>query len=348
MLALKHGDAWDFKVVGPKSDRLVWGDSWIDFTTRGLAFVVYLSVGLPGPPYSHKLHLRRVDPTAFDIGEELPNPFYMDHPSIAVDPTVADADYLYLVGHSEEGLTGTILVESHDGGESWDTAVPFPSELGGLGAVVASGGGRTVVAGLGEGVGVSSYDSDANRFEAATILDTNVPFSCEQQIYPVPSLAVAETGRLAGTAYAVWAGEGRRFTEADIRLSISRDGLTWSPPVRVNDDPFPDVIQYFPSVSTRPDGTALVTWMDGRDAPPGTLRIYAAVVDENGRVGPNVPVTRCPGFFETYPERTLGDYFVFDASQGPVDLLFPRIHEPGGYSDVYYLGWQTGEIQQSQ
>lgn len=344
-LALRTGEDWSFKVIGPKTERFYWGDAWIDFSPAGRAYVTYLSVDLGQAEIQRKLHLRRVNPAQHDIGEELPNPFYMDHPAIAVDQEDLGTDHLYLVGDSEQGVIGDLLAESTDGGETWDAIVPFPPLVTGAPPVVASGGGRVAVATAADGVAAAFYDPDTNQFANETLLDEYVPFACEWGAQQLPSVSIARKGPLAGTAYVVWLNGVEGTDQPDVFLKVSLDGgVTWSERVKVNDDTEIGTAQAYPSVAAREDGRAVVAWMDGRDDDTGsTLQTYVAVVDENGDVGPNIRVTDCPTYAETELERTYGDYFVFDASQGRVDLVFPQIREPGGYANVYYLGWPPRE-----
>ncbi|MCX6282810.1 MAG: T9SS type A sorting domain-containing protein [Bacteroidetes bacterium] len=59
---------------------------------------------------------------------------------------------------------------------------------------------------------------------------------------------------------------------ADVMFTRSTDGgLTWSAPVRVNDDPGTDNYQWFGTMSVAPNGRIDAVWLDTRDSPPGSL-----------------------------------------------------------------------------
>ncbi|MEI7492277.1 MAG: T9SS type A sorting domain-containing protein [Bacteroidota bacterium] len=59
---------------------------------------------------------------------------------------------------------------------------------------------------------------------------------------------------------------------ADVMFTRSTDGgLTWSAPVRVNDDPGTDSYQWFGTMSVAPNGRIDAVWLDTRDSPPGSL-----------------------------------------------------------------------------
>src|SRR5690606_2687359 len=73
-----------------------------------------------------------------------------------------------------------------------------------------------------------------------------------------------------GTVYVVWQNntkiEGRRFPASDLRLARSRDGgRSFEPAVYVNDDAGGLPASHtFHDVAVLPDGTVLVSWIDGR------------------------------------------------------------------------------------
>lgn len=73
-----------------------------------------------------------------------------------------------------------------------------------------------------------------------------------------------------GTVYVVWQNntkiEGRRFPASDLRLARSRDGgRSFEPAVYVNDDAGgPPASHTFHDIAVLPDGTVLVSWIDGR------------------------------------------------------------------------------------
>lgn len=332
VLAQRDADGmWSRQVVSAEG-----GDTWLDFSAKGTAYLSYIG----SPNVGLAMQLRRVIPGQ-PAGPPLTPPFtWWDHPAVAVDQrTFAAGDRLYLVG----GVESLYLAVSEDGGKHWGPELPFPAPYpSGIGAVVVTGGDRVLVGWEDGAIRVARYDDVEQGFTAATTLSVleygdDLPFGA----HSVPSLAVARSGSFAGTAYATWAQVTDPESGPDVFVSVSRDGETWSAPQQVNDDPHPESIQVYPSVSVRPDGTAVIAWMDSRDDPLGqSLRMYVASVDPQGNVAPNRRITRCPSFDETMKGYTAihsyGDYFNFDASQGKVDLIFPQIRTQGGDSDVFY------------
>ena len=57
--------------------------------------------------------------------------------------------------------------------------------------------------------------------------------------------------------------------QRDIFVGHSDDGLTWSDPVRLNEDP-PGFDQFTPEIVAAPDGGVYCSWYDYRDSPPAT------------------------------------------------------------------------------
>jgi len=69
-----------------------------------------------------------------------------------------------------------------------------------------------------------------------------------------------------GTFYLVW--HDNRNQDLDIFFSKSADGVTWSEPRQLNDDPKGTRIgQFYPKISVAPEGRIDVAWYDFRDDP---------------------------------------------------------------------------------
>jgi hypothetical protein len=84
---------------------------------------------------------------------------------------------------------------------------------------------------------------------------------------PVP---VWDAGRK--TFDVVW--HDNRTGDLDVYFSTSKDGITWAPPKRLNDDPQGTKVgQHYPQISMSPDGRLDVAWYDWRDDPfpPSTV-----------------------------------------------------------------------------
>lgn len=96
----------------------------------------------------------------------------------------------------------------------------------------------------------------------------------------LPQLAVDRTTPL-GKVYFVW--QDRRRDSSDVMIASSdTHGLTWSAPVRINDDAAGKG-QYFPSLCVAPGGKVYVAWYDRREDPANyLLHFYGAKSTDGG------------------------------------------------------------------
>ncbi len=169
--------------------------------------------------------------------------------------------------------------------------------------------------------------------------------SCSMiRINHFPSLAVSPTD--PNTLYVVWndgrwdqqftacAGTGRH---SDIAFSRSTDGgLTWSAPVRLNDDPAGNGIDQFqPTIAVRQDGTIGVTWYDRRYSVDGYLYDLAYTQSTDGGLtwSANQRVSDTSSDANNVP-----DY------KGIDDLGYRKALEFAPYNAYYVLaGWMDTE-----
>lgn len=105
-----------------------------------------------------------------------------------------------------------------------------------------------------------------------------------------------------------------KATDTDVFLSKSTDGgRTWSPPVRVNQDPEGnDRDQWFPWVAVAPDGRVDVVFYDRRDDPNNKLaHTYLARSRDGGRTWTEIRVSDFASNFDNAffgTGRFIGDY----------------------------------------
>ena len=86
---------------------------------------------------------------------------------------------------------------------------------------------------------------------------------------------------------------GQITKAADIKLSVSPNGATWRPPVKVNDDTT-NTSHVFTSVQVNKRGTVFVTWIDRRVDPVNNILndTWGAFSNNRGRsFGPNFRIT---------------------------------------------------------
>jgi hypothetical protein len=74
--------------------------------------------------------------------------------------------------------------------------------------------------------------------------------------------------------------------QRDVFVGYSDDGLTWSVPTRVNEDP-PGFDDFIPEIAVAPDGGVYCTWYDYRDSPAATdggrASVYMARSGDGGQ-----------------------------------------------------------------
>ncbi|MHC4776655.1 MAG: hypothetical protein ACYTBR_15515, partial [Planctomycetota bacterium] len=114
-------------------------------------------------------------------------------------------------------------------------------------------------------------------------------------------------------------------------------GVTWSQPVRVNDDPVStNAWQWFGTMSVAPTGRIDVVWNDTRNS--GTTNMsqlfYSFSLDGGLNWSANVPLT---AFFDSYlgwpDQEKLGDYYDMISDRVGADLAYAATYN--GEQDVY-------------
>ena len=114
-------------------------------------------------------------------------------------------------------------------------------------------------------------------------LRVNPPELTVEALHHSPLLVTGPGGEI----YLSWSSDRPRpagtLYASDLRLSRSLDGgRTFGAPVRVTDDQ--PISHSFDGLAVMPDGTVLVTWIDGRDGLPNPATYVARVVDRGERV----------------------------------------------------------------
>jgi hypothetical protein len=149
-----------------------------------------------------------------------------------------------------------------------------------------------------------------------------------------PALAVDRSaGPFRGRIHVVWGD--LLETDQDIFASQSVDrGATWSPPVRVNDDPSGNLAdQFFPRVAADGAGAVHVTFLDRRDDPTGDRYDVRLATSHDGGAtfGPNIRISdavHTPGDF-----GWIGDYTGLAIAGRTLHAIWPDAR--AGNLDVY-------------
>jgi hypothetical protein len=141
----------------------------------------------------------------------------------------------------------------------------------------------------------------------------------------------------------------------DVMFARSLDGgLTWSPPVRINDDPSATSSQWFGTMSVAPNGRIDAIWLDTRDAPPGSdssALYYSFSSDQGVTWSVNEKLSGSFDSHTGYPNQNkLGDYFDMISENSGAHLAWAGTFN--GEQDVYYSHIvpyaSTGAIEISQ
>ncbi len=124
----------------------------------------------------------------------------------------------------------------------------------------------------------------------------------------------------------------------DVMFTRSTDGgLTWSSPVRVNDDPGNDAYQWFGTMSVAPNGRIDVIWLDTRDDPGGyySSLYYSYSVDAGATWSTNERLTDSFDPHVGWPQQDkMGDYFDMISYETEAHIAYAATFN--GEQDVYY------------
>ncbi len=143
-----------------------------------------------------------------------------------------------------------------------------------------------------------------------------------------------------GNLYLVGSVDPSGSDPVDVHFSRSTDGgLTWSAPVRINDDPAgSNNWQWFGTLAVAPDGRIDVVWNDTRNATSGydSELFYSFSTDGGLTWSVNEPIS--PAFDPNigWPNQNkIGDYYEMVSDRLGADLAWSATFN--GEQDVYYL-----------
>src|SRR4029079_16643023 len=126
----------------------------------------------------------------------------------------------------------------------------------------------------------------------------------------------------------------------DVMFTRSTDGgQTWSPPVRVNDDPVGNrAWQWFGTMSVAPDGRLEAVWNDSRTTGDSTMTALFYSYSEDGGVTWSTNEQASPVWHSMigFPNQSkIGDYYHMVSDNQGADLAWAATFHGG--EDVYYL-----------
>jgi hypothetical protein len=341
------GEHWQLAGGTAPENYKTSGDVSITYDTRGHALLCYIAFDKLGTLeyWAHNatrngIFVRRSldggrtwekDAVAVDEQPTRPVMPFEDKPYIVADnnPGSPYAGNLY-IGWTEFSLTKTIILYSgsSDGGATWSAPAEISTHEGlprddngsveGFAGAVAADGTLYAVWADGNSI-VLAVSSDGGRTFAPSrnILDVAPPYfkvTAVERSNGFPQIGIdPRTSRL----YVTWTDY--RNGDVDVFCSTSTDrGATWSPPLRVNDDPLHNgADQFFQWLAVDPaDGSANVIFYDRRDDPANrSALIVLARSTDGGATFRNYAWTKTP--FDPKDEF-IGDYTGIAAFQGRV------------------------------
>lgn len=242
------------------------------------------------------------------------------------------------------------FTRSIDGGLSYSDCTQIP-DYPFWGTMAVDRDGDLYVCGWSDTSFVVAKSSSARDFSMAVAWDTVVHVSLDGSIMsgaaPNPGglagqtwLAVDQsTGPTQGFVYLLCAVQRHSTADPlDIMFSRSVDGgLTWSAPVRVNDDTTSNEYQWFGTMSVAPNGRIDVVWLDTRDNPGTVLSslYYSFSVDGGLSWSQN---QRLSGSFDPHvgwpQQNKMGDYYHMVSDDSGAHLAWSATFN--GEEDVYY------------
>jgi hypothetical protein len=127
--------------------------------------------------------------------------------------------------------------------------------------------------------------------------------------------------------------------QGDVMFAKSTDGgLTWSAPVRINDDPTPNNTQWFGTMSVAPNGRIDAVWLDTRNDITGgdnSALYYSYSIDQGDTWSPNEMMSATFDPHVGYPNQDkMGDYFDMVSDNNGAHLAWANTLN--GEQDAYY------------
>lgn len=236
-----------------------------------------------------------------------------------------------------------LFSKSTDGGETWTEAKRINQLAGDCidsdntveGAVPAVGpNGEVYVAWAGPaGIvfdrsldqGETWLDDDIFIDPMPTGWDYSIPGIYRANGLPV-TVCDLSGGPNHGTIYVNWSDQRNGADDTDVWLSKSTDGgNTWSPAVRVNDDP-PGKHQFFTWMTVdQATGYLYFVFYDRREHADTATDVYLAVSTDGGQTFLNEKISESP--FVPNPGIFFGDYNNIVAHNGIIRPIWTRLHD---------------------
>jgi hypothetical protein len=247
--------------------------------------------------------------------------------------------------------TTIVMTRSVDGGQYFQPLVNVPQNPG-RGTLAVGVEGELYAAGLSFNNGQFAFARSSNApdslatpvFEFSTQINLGGQFS--SYVGPNPGGLLGQTIVAAdnsgtsddSTVYVLSSVDPPGADPLDVNFIRSTDrGMTWSSPVRVNDDPGTSAWQWFGTMSVAPNGRIDVIWLDTRDDPGTYLSsLYYSFSEDNGQTwSPNERLSASFDPHVGWPQQNkMGDYFDMISDDYGASIAWAGTFN--GEEDVYY------------
>jgi|GEM_PF-329912 len=242
------------------------------------------------------------------------------------------------------------FTRSADQGESFEDCTEIPSSPY-WGTEAISQSGTLYVSGWGDTSFVVGISSTAKDSGASVSWDTVITVSLDGSIAygtdPNPGGLAGQTwiavdnsnGPFHGYVYLLCSVQHNSVADPlDVMFARSSDGgLTWSSPVRVNDDTSTTNYQWFGTMSVAPNGRIDAVWLDTRDNPGTVLSslYYSFSIDGGVTWSPNERLSQAFDPHLGWPQQNkMGDYYHMISDNTGAHLAWAATFN--GEQDVYY------------
>jgi hypothetical protein len=131
-------------------------------------------------------------------------------------------------------------------------------------------------------------------------------------------------GEYYGNIYICWTDQRRGYNDTNVYLAKSTDGgISWSDPIRVNDDP-PGRHQFFAWMTIdQSTGFLYFVFYDRRNHSDDSTDVYMAVSQDGGETFDNFMISESP--FRPYTVDFIGDYIGISAANNIVRPVWTRV-----------------------
>jgi hypothetical protein len=340
------GRSWDFR--GVLQPGVFGSDPVLAADADGVLYYATLD-----DPATFGIHVYR----STDGGESWGSPAAAgagDKEWIVIDRTAGfGKGFLYEAWQIASPLAPNQFTRSIDGGDSFQAASLLSASTPIFGTLAVASDGGLFVSGA-----TPSFSEfhvlRSNNAQLAAVVPTTFPLDAlvdlngrmvlDPPVNPVglAGQAWVATQPVGDDVYLLCSVDPPGDDPLDVYFARSPDGgLSWAPPVRVNDDVGTNAFQWFGTLSVAPNGRLDAVWNDTRNdadpsAPDTSELFYAFSTNGGGTWSANQPVSPAFEHFVGYPQQQkIGDYYQTVSDKVGVHVAYAATHN--GEQDVWYL-----------